>query len=183
MAERVRRQIIGWRLGLALAAVLWLAWRLMPAPVSQAVWHAGWPAPDLLLAVACAVVLRRPEFLPAVLIAALALLEDLLTLRPPGLWAALMLVGTEFLRARAAFSREVSLVAEWLLVALTVAALFALNRLVLGLFFVPQPALAAVMGQAVATILAYPAVVGVLRFGLSLRKPATGELNPLGQKL
>lgn len=170
---------MGWRLGLAAAAIIWLAWRLMPAPLPDVVW----PAPDLMLAVACAVVLRRPEFLPAALIAALVLLEDLLTLRPPGLWAVLVLAGTEFLRARAAFSREVSLLAEWLMVAMVIAVLFVANRLILSLFFVPQPALGAVTEHAVATIVVYPLVVGILRFGLSLRKPATGELNPLGQKL
>lgn len=198
MAENVRRRILWWRLGLAVFVLANLFWRLVPtpvAPVETRPFHAPltpviaepgrdlWSGPDWVLAVACAVVLRRPEYLPILLLAALVLLEDLLTVRPIGLWAALVLVVTEFLRARAAFSREVSLLGEWLLVALMIGFAFSANRLILGLFFVPQPALAPVVVQALATIAAYPLVLAVLRFGFGLRKPATGELDPMGQKL
>lgn len=191
MAETMRRAILTWRAGLAGFVLAGLFWRLVPTPAAVPLPPEGavpaapglWTAPDWVLAVACAVVLRRPEYLPMGLLAALVLLEDLLTLRPPGLWAALVLAVTEFLRARAAFSREVSLIGEWLLVALMIALVFGANRLLLGLAFVPQPALGAVAVQALATMAVYPLVVAVLRFGLGLRKPATGELDPMGQKL
>ena len=47
-----------------------------------------WTGPDLLLALTFAWVLRRPDQAPVLLVAAVFLLADLLTLRPPGLRAA-----------------------------------------------------------------------------------------------
>ena len=55
-----------------------------------------WPWPDVLLAVVCVWTLRRPDYVPAVVIAAVFLATDLLFQRPPGLWAALVLLLTEF---------------------------------------------------------------------------------------
>jgi rod shape-determining protein MreD len=179
MAEPGRRQAAMWRLGLMAFAAGLIFLRLMPAPA-----EAGrWPQPDWLLALVCAVVLRRPEFLPAALLAGMVLAEDLLMLRPPGLWAALVLGGVEFLRARSAFSREVSFLAEWALVACVITLIFAFNRLILMVFLVPQPALGMVGVQMLATIGIYPLAVIVLRLVFGLRKPATGELDAMGQKL
>jgi hypothetical protein len=53
-----------------------------------------------MLALTFAWVLRRPEFVPPLLIAAMILLGDLMFHRPPGLWAALVLVTAETLRVR-----------------------------------------------------------------------------------
>ena len=50
--------------------------------------------------------MRRPDFLPVLLIGAVVLLEDLILLRPPGLWTALVILATEFVRARAALTRR-----------------------------------------------------------------------------
>jgi rod shape-determining protein MreD len=179
MAERVRRQIYVWRAGLAGFVVLVMLWRLLP-PTAEA---GRWPAPDWLLVVACAVVLRRPEFLPAGLLAVLVLAEDLLLMRPPGLWAALVLGGVEFLRGRAAFSRELSVLAEWAMVAVVIVLIFLVNQLVLILFFVPQPAVWMTGIHLAGTIAVYPLVVMALRYGAGMRKPATGELDVMGQKL
>jgi hypothetical protein len=44
------------------------------------------------------------------------LVEDLVLLRPPGLWTALVVLATEFMRSRAALTRELNFVVEWLLV-------------------------------------------------------------------
>jgi rod shape-determining protein MreD len=43
-----------------------------------------WPGPDLLLCIILAWVTRRPDYLPALLIAFVVLAEDLLLMRPPG---------------------------------------------------------------------------------------------------
>jgi rod shape-determining protein MreD len=143
----------------------------------------GWPGPDPVLCLVLALVLRRPDQMPALLIAALLLFEDLMTLRPPGLWAAIVLGGTEILRDRARLSREVGFWAEWALVAGVICGAFAANRFVLALLLVPQPPIAPVAVEAAATVALYPLVVGVLRFGFGLRKPATGEVDARGRRL
>ena len=54
--------------------------------------------PDLLIAFALAWSLRRPEYVPTLLLAILFLLGDLLLQRPPGLWALLALLACENLK-------------------------------------------------------------------------------------
>jgi rod shape-determining protein MreD len=178
MADRTGTALWGWRIGLVVLAAAIVFVRLLPSDGAAA----GAAAPDLILCLFCAVVLRRPEFAPALLIAVLVLVEDMLTMRPPGLWAALVLGATEFLRARAGLSRELGLVGEWLLVGGVILATFAANRAVLGLAMVPQPGFGDVVLQAGFTVLAYPAVVAFLRLA-GLRKPATGETDTMGRPL
>jgi rod shape-determining protein MreD len=145
--------------------------------------YASWSAPDLLVCLTFAWVLRRPAQVPAALIAALVLLEDMLLLRPPGLWALCMLLGSEFLRHRQSLVREMTLPVEWALVAGVMLAMTLGNRLVLGIVMSPMPALGLSAAQLVVTILVYPLVVAALTWVLGLRKPATGELDELGRKL
>ena len=64
------------------------------------------PGPDLALGLTLAWVLRHPDYVPAVTIAGVFLLEDLLFMRPPGLWALIVLAGTEFVRAREVVTRD-----------------------------------------------------------------------------
>jgi rod shape-determining protein MreD len=47
----------------------------------------------------------------------------------------------------------------------------------------PQPALGLSLAQFVGTVAIYPLVAAALHYGLGLRKPATGEVDELGQKL
>lgn len=144
---------------------------------------ATWPAPDLMLALTLAWVVRRPDLLPAPLIAGYVFLEDILLMRPPGLWALLVLATTEFLRRRNPTLRGLVFWLEYALIAALMLGLFTVNRLVLGIVMVPQPPLGLSLAQIVGTVLLYPVVVAALHFGLGLRKPATGEVDDLGQKL
>ena len=132
MADRAGTSLWGWRAGLVILAAALIFLRLLPSDGASG----GAAAPDLVLCLVCAVVLRRPEFAPALLVAAVILVEDMLTMRPPGLWAALVLAATEFLRARAGLSRELGLAGEWLLVGAVIVATFAANRAVLALAMV-----------------------------------------------
>ncbi len=141
------------------------------------------PGPDLLVCLIFAWMVRRPEYLPAPMIAAVVLVEDLCLMRPPGLWAALVLAGAEFIRARSALTRELSFFVEWLLVGGVMLGVFAANRLILGLAFVDQPAFGMALLQILWSILAYPAVVAFSRYGLDLHKPATGEIDERGRRL
>jgi rod shape-determining protein MreD len=162
-----------------MAVTVMLFLRLLPLP-SEA---GSLPGPDMVMCLCCAWVLRRPDHLPALLIAAAILVEDLLLMRPPGLWAALMLLGTEFLRSRAAFSRELTFVTEWVMVAVVMLAMLLGFRFVMALTMTPQPGLGLTLVQFVFSVLAYPLVVGALRLAFGLRKPATGEVDALGRPL
>lgn len=165
-------------LWLLIAAATMLARMLplsLPAPT--------WPGPDLLLALTMAWVLRRPSHLPAVAIALVFLIEDLFLMRPPGLWALIVLAGTEFLRRRQSVVREMNLVLEWGLVAMMMMAMLVANRLVLVIVFSPREPIDLSLWKLVVTVLAYPVVVFVLQVLLRVRKPATGEVDELGRKI
>ncbi len=179
MAEPVQSR--PWRFWALFAAfaVASLFLRLLPLGSAEA----GLPGPDLLLCLVLAWVLRRPDYMPALLIVAVFLLEDLLTLRPPGLWALIVLLGAEFLRGRQPLMRELPFPLEWTVVATVMGAMWLAERLVLGLLVVPMPALGPSLAQLVLTLLAYPLVVLVSHYALRVRKPATGEVDALGRPL
>jgi rod shape-determining protein MreD len=143
----------------------------------------NWPGPDVLLCLTMAWVLRRPDYVPAMLIGVVILLEDLILMRPPGLWAALVVVGAEFLRTRAALTRELAFMVEWVLVAAVMVALLLGYRLVFAVAMMPQPAFGFSMVQIVGSILIYPLIVVASRLAFGVRKPATGEVDALGRRL
>lgn len=141
------------------------------------------PGPDLVLCLILAWVVRRPDFLPMPLIAGAILIEDLVLLRPPGLWTAIVVLATEFLRSRVALTRELNFPVEWLLVSGVMLGMMLAYRLVLGLAFVPQPAFGFAAVQVLWSIAVYPLVVVLSRLVLDLRKPATGEVDDFGRRL
>lgn len=141
------------------------------------------PWPDLMLAMTFAWVLRRPSYVPAVLIVGLFVMTDLLFQRPPGLYAMLVLLGAEFLRAKQALSRELSFAAEWALVAGVLAAIVAVNHLILSLLLVQHPPLGLAVLRAVFTAMIYPLVVALCYFGLNIRKASAEEVAALGARL
>lgn len=143
----------------------------------------GWPGPDLLLCMICAWTMRRPDFLPVGLVAAVVVMEDLLLMRPPGLWAALVVLAAEFIRSRVALTRELTFAVEWLLVAGIMVSLFVAYRVIFVVALMPQAGFGYAMIQVVWSILCYPLVVAVSRLALDLRKPAMGETDAYGRRL
>lgn len=141
------------------------------------------PGPDLLLCLIFAWTMRRPDYLPALLIAAVVLLEDLVLMRPPGLWAGLVVVASEFIRGRVALTRELNFGVEWLLVAGLMVALMVANRMIFALFLLPQTNFGYALLQVVMSMIAYPVVVFLSRVLLDLRKPATGEVDAYGRRM
>jgi rod shape-determining protein MreD len=141
------------------------------------------PGPDILICLTYAWVLRRPNYVPVLLIAAVFLVTDLLFMRPPGLLAGLVVMGSEFLRARESTSRELTFLLEWAMVGGVLIAVTLANRLFLLIVMVEQPALGLVLLQFLTTLLAYPVIVIISRYGLGLRKIAPGEVDSLGHRL
>lgn len=141
------------------------------------------PGPDILLCLIFAWMVRRPEYLSALMIGVVVLVEDMLLMRPPGLWAALVLMGAEFIRARSALTRELSFGVEWLLVSGVIFGVFFANRILLNMAFVDQPSFGFSLLQIIWSIVAYPAVVAVSRYGLDLYKPAMGQVDAFGRRM
>lgn len=142
-----------------------------------------WAFPDILLAVTFAWVARRPDLAPVAVIAVVFLLADLLFQRPPGLYAALVVVATEVLRARSAGLRNVPLALEWMTIGGAVIALTLANRLALAIAMTPQAPLGMTLIQMIATILSYPLVILAARFIFGITRPAPGEVDNYGHKL
>lgn len=155
------------------AGVMFL--RLMPLDTLPR----GWAGPDLIVALVLAWSLRRPEYVPPLLIAAVMLLTDLLFQRPPGLWAALVVIGSQALKARAQDLRDLTFMMEWASVATTLVVMTLAFRIVLGITLVDQAPLGLSLMEMVATLLAYPAVVFVSHFVLGVRKAAPGDLDAM----
>ncbi len=141
------------------------------------------PLPDLLLAVTVAWVLRRPEQVPALMIAAVFLICDMLFLRPPGLWTLIVLLATEFLRSRVGLARELPFPLEWAMVALVLLSATLAEGLILTILVVPNSAIGVALLHILLTLLAYPVVVAALRFVLGLRRAAPGEMDAIGRRV
>ena len=153
--------------------------RILPLGVLEG----GWPLPNLLLLLTMAWVLRRPAHLPALAIVLVFLAEDLFLMRPPGLWALAVLLGSEFLRRRQSVVRELNLMLEWAMVAGVLTAMVLGTRLVRAIVMLPNDPLHLSFLALAVTILSYPLVVWVLQGVLRVRKPATGEVDELGRRL
>ena len=140
----------------------------------------NWAGPDLLLAMTVVWVSRRPDHVPLVLVAGLFLLVDLLLQRPPGLMAALVLILTEFLRARTAGFRSLAFGLDWGTVAIGIIAVTLANRFVMMIVMLPQAPLGLTLTQMVLTILSYPVVAALAYATLGIRRATPGEFTTLG---
>lgn len=179
MSEAFRFQTLAYMALFTGLSLLILFIRLLPADLSGS----GAVVPDLVFLMVAAWVLRRPVHLPALLIVAVAIVEDLLTQRPPGIWPLMMLAGSEFLRQRQGFAREINLAMEWAVVAGVYLGMFVLHRFALTIVMVPRPPLDLSLLALAVTVLLYPVVVFVLHFVFQVRKPATGEVDGRGRRL
>lgn len=141
-----------------------------------------WPGPDVLLCLTVLWVQRRPGFLPAWLIAVVFLLDDILTMRPPGLWALIVLAGTEFLRRREIGLRDLPFWGEFGMAAAAILVMMFSYWLALSIFLVPTVGPATVLVRALSTIALYPLLAALIQGLFGLRRAATGEVDQLGKR-
>lgn len=135
----------------------------------------GWPPPDVIVLFGFAWVLRRPDFVPVLLFAALMLVSELMFLAPPGPGAALAVIGLEALRGRAWLLREQTFVVEWVTVGAVLTLMFLAERTLLAVFFVEQaPFGLSLIGQLV-NVAAYPLLVAISVWAFRVRRLAPGE--------
>ena len=138
--------------------------------------HAGrFPGPDLFMAIVMAWMLRRPDYVPILLVAILIFLTDLLHHDIPAIGALMAVIGLEVLRRREAGLREQPFMIEWGVVTAVLLAMLLAERILLMVFFVEQIPFGRALLQFISTIAVYPAVVFVSVFVLGVEKLQPGD--------
>lgn len=128
------------------------------------------PGPDLMLCLALAWVIRRPDLTPLWLLVTLFLFADMLLTRPPGLATAFVVIATEMLRTRHRRLRGMPFVVEWAMVTGLIGAIVTAQWAVLEVLFVDQPGLVTQLVQVPVTALAYPVIVALSHYLLGIRR-------------
>lgn len=178
MNELTFTRLWGMRLTFALIVFVILFFHLLPIETSQGLWV----GPDLILAFALAWSARRPDFVPAMALAVLFLLADLLLFRPPGLWAALALLACESMKSRAHIVRDGNFLNEWLTVCALLTFVALGYRAILLITLLDLPPFGLSVFELGATMVFYPVAAAVTHGLLGVRHPAPGELeNARGQ--
>ena len=163
----------------ALLAFVFIVIDLVPRDMRPPVWA----APDLLLAVTLAWVARKPSYLPVLTIAIFFLMTDFLFMRPPGLWAALVVILTEVIRRQNRDFRDMPFLVEWGTIAVGICAITIVNRLVIAVVMLPQAPLGLTLLEMIATIAVYPVVLVVAHFVFGVTRTAPGEVGSKGHLL
>jgi rod shape-determining protein MreD len=179
MVDPVTAHRLGFRLLFIGLAALILFARILPLTTLPVVW----PGPDMLLCLAIVWVLRRPDYIPALVVAGVFLVDDLLAMRPPGLWALIVLLACEFLRSRETGTRDLPFLGEWMMAGAVIAVVILANQAAYVIFMIPQGGFAQPLIQLVTTVLAYPLVAIAMQVSFGLRRAATGEVDALGHRL
>jgi len=133
--------------------------------------------PDLILTFAIAWSVRRPEYVPAVLLAGSFLLADLLLQRPPGLWALLALIACERIKTQSHTLRDASIAMEMMSAAAWIIGIGISYRVILAVFLVDTPTLGLSLIQIVVTVIAYPLVAGFTHGVMGVRKATPGDIG------
>lgn len=143
----------------------------------------AWAMPDFLTGFALAWSVRRPDYVPVILLGILLLLGDLMLQRPPGLWAVLVLLCCENLKLKSHSLRAANFVAEWATIAAMIVGAMLAYRLTMAVLLIEQPSLGLHIIQTAMTILWYPLVVCISHVLLGVRKAVPGDLETLGGRL
>lgn len=139
-----------------------------------------WPFPDVLIALTFAWVLRRPDYVPTLLVAFVMLMADLLLQRPPGLLAALVVFGSAYLRSAAPGMKDTGFIGEWMSVGVVITGVFLVNRVILSILSVQQAALWPVLIQLVLTIACYPILVALSQGVFGVRRMSASDAGAVG---
>lgn len=178
MNEDFQTRLWSMRIAFALLILAILFLHLLPLQTGTG----GWVWPNFILCFALAWSVRRPEFVPATLLAVVFLISDLLLQRPPGLWAVLALVACEQIKGQARGLRDASLASEFVSVAVWIVGIGVSYQLVLGLMLLERAPLVPALIQIVVTVLAYPLVVAITHGLLGVRKAAPNDMGSKGAR-
>lgn len=176
MVDPVALHLWSWRLLYPLICAVIVFAQLIPLQTTPM--HI--PPPDLLVALTCAWVVRRPDQIPVISVAVVFFLADILLQRPPGLGVALMIVATEFLRSRSPFMREFPFLLEWGVVLVVIMALAIGMRLPMQIMMLPPPPFDLAAREVVATAFVYPICALICHFILKVRYLHPGDRESSG---
>ncbi|MBV7378595.1 rod shape-determining protein MreD [Maritimibacter dapengensis] len=171
----LRRALYALGFVLLSAAILFV--RILPIDTGPG----GFPPPDLILCFAFAWSVRRPDYLPVVVVIAVLIVADMLTLSAPFLAPFLALIALETLRSRRAQLADQGFVVEWVLVGTIFTLMMLAERLILGLFLVPQPAFGLSVLETLVSAVFYPIAVLITTLGLRVTWLKPGALDPEAQ--
>ena len=142
-----------------------------------------WTAPDLLLCVTLVWCLRKPTGAPIILLAVLFLLQDIICQRPIGLFAAVATLICEWAKRQALRAEEFPFLLEWVTAAFAMLAMFILIQSIASLSLIAKPSIWIFTKEMIFTIMAYPLVTFLCRYGLGLRTHQVTEFEAsLGQE-
>lgn len=133
------------------------------------------PSPDLVFCLIAAWLVRRPDLVSAGVIIAAVLTAEIFLLQTPGLWSAIVLLASEYLRASAERIRSRPFLYEWLLVAAVYVAAVIAHQFFLALTFLPAPSPEWALLHGVETLLAYPLVVAITNLLFRVTKPGPDD--------
>lgn len=136
--------------------------------------------PDLLVVLTFVWVARRPDFVPFVMIGLVLFLADLLFQRPPGLFAALVVIASEVIRGRARTLRETTIFGEAGMIAIAIITIMLINRAVLAIVLTPQASQVQTILHILMTLVAIPFVMGAAQFIFGVRRPVPGQYETKG---
>lgn len=179
MNETSRLRLWSMRASFAILGLLILLGNLLPLQTLPR----GWAGPDLLFCFGMAWSVRRPDYVPVVLLGAVFLVADLLLSRPPGLAAALMLGACFDLQMRMRRLRDAGFAAEWARACILIIGVAVTYRIVLAVLLVPVPPLSLTVFQVIFTALAYPVVVACSALFFGIQRAAPGDLDSYGNRL
>ncbi|WP_299367545.1 rod shape-determining protein MreD [uncultured Tateyamaria sp.] len=169
-----------WSMRAAFAGLVLVLLFLHLLPLQTSTGGLIWP--DLILGFAFAWSVRRPEFVPAVLLALVFLMADLLLQRPPGLWALLALIACEQIKAQSRSLRDASLATELASAGAWIVGIGLVYHVVLAILLIDRPPLGLVLIQIIVTALAYPLVVAVTHAFMGVRKAAPNDIGGKGAR-
>ena len=136
--------------------------------------------PNLILAFSLSWSVRRPQYVPTVLLACMFFLADFLLQRPPGLWAMLALVACEHVKSQARSLRDASITTEIAFILAWIVGISISYRIILAILYVEVPPVGPALLQIVATVAAYPFVIVVTHAFMGVRKATPNDTGTRG---
>ncbi|WP_069299692.1 hypothetical protein [Neptunicoccus sediminis] len=156
-----------------------ILWSIVPFDLSAG----ALPGPDILYCITMAYVVRKPEWAPVWAVFLVFFFRDILTLAPLGLFTLLIVLGTEVVRSNIQAFREYSFGLEWLWMGTIFFIITILQQIILLMTLTHTPRFVEQLYLMVFTILLYPVIVGVMKFGFGFQRPRPGELDAWGKRL
>jgi len=142
-----------------------LSFQLLPMRIvhQEVLW------PNLMYLVTVGWLIRKPSYLPVILILFAHIISDIVLLKPLGLWSAISLIGYEFLRWRSLSQGRLKLGQELVLVTSVLILLTFLQIGVELIFKIESPPIEMILLQLTFTLLIYPVVIFMLHSILRVR--------------